>query len=402
MPPPRQQKPQYEYASAKQRAEEHKSGFERTAYRVPDGKNIFTVTKPGIKRLDIAPYVVGAGNPYCDAGKLHYERTFFTHPRIGPNENAYSCPAKTAGKRCAVCEWREKEGRSDNADAALIKSLYPKERQLFNVMDLDEPDRGWQLWEISYHNFGKLLDTRIKTKEKFETFYYLQGGFTLEVTFSEESMGANKFMEATAIDFEPRDDYDESVLDEVCCLDDLPIILPYEDLRRIFLQLPDEEETAAAAPPKTQPPANRGRTAAPKATPKPQPEPEPPADDNAGWEEEPAEDELPFEDEVPADDDLPWDDEPAAEEEPEPAPPPARGGTRRGPKPAPEPEPEEDAGWDDEAGEAEPEPAAPPPKRQQRPAAAPAKGATPGRTAAPKGTAPARTQQPPPRKGARR
>jgi hypothetical protein len=234
--------------AARRRAREHTSEFSRTTLRIPDGISMFSIKKPGTYRIDIMPYIAGKGNPFCDKGQPAFERTFWTHRDVGPNQDQYVCLAKTAGQACPVCEAQAKMRKDPEADESVIKAMAPRERQLFNVIDKANPDKGIQLWEISYHLFGKLLDSRLKNqsdqdKEEegdWQCFADLKGGFTLKLEAEEQVAGKNKFIEVTSIDFKPRkQDYDEDMMEQAHCLDDLVIVLPYDKLKDIYLQTGD-------------------------------------------------------------------------------------------------------------------------------------------------------------------
>lgn len=249
----------YKYASARSRAEKASVGFDRTTVRVPDGVNFLSVKKAGIFRFDVLPYVVGEGNPFADEGVLHYERTFWTHRNVGPMTKSYVCLAKTFHKRCPVCELQTKL-RSDG-DKVGSKALNPSERQLMNVIDLAEPDRGVQLLDMSKHLFGKQIDDKILMADEddnYENFFHLQGGMTLKVVFEEQSFegGGRPFYKAVSVDMKARKDYDDSILKECHPLDDLLIELRYEDLKKILEGGTDEEEEEAT--PDRSAPAARG------------------------------------------------------------------------------------------------------------------------------------------------
>ena len=396
---PRQQREQRERTSYRQRAESHKSGFDSTSLKLPDGVNLFSVDKAGVKRVDLLSYRVGTRNPYAKEGTLHPELTYFTHRGIGADSNTFVCPKKTAGKRCPVCEDRRRMLNDKDGDEDLIKDLAPKERQLWVVKDHEAPDRGFQVWDISFHLFGKKLDAAVKNSDEedgYEFFADNQDGLTLKIGFGEKSFGSNTFYEAETIDFKPRkENYAKDVADELPCLDDLLIILPYEKLKAIYLQTegdePDESE-AEERPTRRKKPqteeeddddwtakgmaADEDDDPPPKkpAGKKPRPAPADDDDDDApppkkanpgkkpnakedDWDEE-------FEDGPPkkpagkakpasADDDEDWDDEPppkkpaakarpAADDDEDDAPPPKK--PAAGKKPA---KPADDDDWDD-------------------------------------------------------
>ena len=235
-------------SSARRRAEQRESLGAFTTLNIPDGIELFKPEKEGAIMIDILPYKTKEGNPFCDAGEEHYERTFFVHRGIGAKNNSYVCPARTFEKRCPICEWREKETKDPDGDEKKLKGLAPKERQLFNVVDHRQPDKGVMLWEVSFHNFGKLLDSRIKNSDDEEDgyawFYELSDdGLTLKVTLDESQFDGQKYLEASAIDFKPRkgtlatDNADKAV-----CLDEVVKEIGYKELRSIFLQIDDTTE----------------------------------------------------------------------------------------------------------------------------------------------------------------
>ena len=233
-------------AAAKRRAETHKTGFDNTAITIPEDKKQFILKNDKSVRLDIIPYEVGEGNPFADKGELHYERTFWIHRGIGVDSTPFVCPRKTNDEPCPICEFRAKLMKDSDADEDLIKDLAPKERQLFNVIDTKDKTKGVQVWEISFHLFGKRLDTEIKNSDEddnYENFAELEGGFTLKCGVEERSFGSQSFFEVSSIGFKPRsEDYDEDILEETTCLDDILIIKEYDELKEIFLQTVEDDD----------------------------------------------------------------------------------------------------------------------------------------------------------------
>lgn len=232
-------------ASAKRRAEAHSQGYERTTTTTPEGMGYFALKASGIKRIDILPYTVKVSSRFADAGELHYERTFWVH-RIGPNGDAYVCREKTTNEKCPICEHLGKLRRDPEADEELIKSLRPKERQLFYVIDHDEPEKGVQLWDISWYLFGKQLDARIKNSDEddgFEMFFDPDEGLTLRLGIAERSFGGRAFYEVETVDFKPRKNpIDPELFEDLPSLDDLIKVEAYSKLKAIFLQTNDDED----------------------------------------------------------------------------------------------------------------------------------------------------------------
>lgn len=236
-------------ASARRRVETHDTGGGSNYIRLPDGWSFLSI-KPGKYRLDFMCYKVtkgkgdDGGNPFFETGELAYERTFFVHRGIGPNQDWYLCAAKTLGQPCPVCEYRAKLARDPSADEDVIKELAPKERQLWLPKDLSDPDQNYVM-EFSYHLFGKQLDAKIRSGDEEDGYDYFadpEDGLTVRVNFEQSDRG--KWVEATDIEFKPRrDKYDLDTVDEMPDLDAILVATPYDKLKRIFLQTGEEEKS---------------------------------------------------------------------------------------------------------------------------------------------------------------
>jgi hypothetical protein len=231
--------------SAKRWAETADSGFTPTVVKLPEGVNFFSPKKAGTYRLEIVPYEVpanpkGGQNPNAQPGELHYERTYFSHRGIGADERSYVCPAKTAGRPCPICEHRKELMRDRDADEDLIKALAPKQRQLWNIYDHAEPEKGVQVWDVSFHLFGRQLKATINNADEDDGWEYFADpadGLTLRVGMEEKSFAGNSFLEAATIGFKARKEpLSDEILDAAQPLDDLLILMDYEKLKSIFLQ----------------------------------------------------------------------------------------------------------------------------------------------------------------------
>lgn len=264
--------------SAKTRLDTHQAGgVDFNTITIPSGVDLFSVDNAGDIRIEIIPYTVPpkANNPYGSPGNLWYERTYYTHRGIGVNSESYTCPAKTYGLPCPICEERARINRDPDGDKDIAKALAPKERQLWWIYNHAQPDKGLQLWEISHHNFGKLLDAKARSADPGDNWEYFADpsmGFTVKATFTEEQMGSTKFYKAAVIDFKRRDSSLTQLITQLvsnvpAALDDVIRILPYEQLKGIFWQQPQQEQqkpqgtqtsapgfvpTAATAPPTSQ------------------------------------------------------------------------------------------------------------------------------------------------------
>ena len=231
---------------AKQRAKEregHRSGGGSGTLSLPDGVEYFKPDKKGKYKLDILPYKVSSKNhPEVKKGELWYQRTVWIHFGIGADDKVMICP-QTIKKPCPICEEWKKLRKDDTADEDMVKALRAKERELFNVIDLNGDEEKVLLFEYSYHLFGKLLEEELEGDEGDEIagFADLEGGKTLEVKFRQKKLGKNKFLEATSISFEDRDEYDEAIMEDVIDLDAILNIPTYEELQKAFLEIEDDD-----------------------------------------------------------------------------------------------------------------------------------------------------------------
>lgn len=311
----------------------------------------FFIPKKGTFDLDIIPYEVTVDNhpQGIEAGDLWYERTIFVHYGIGAEEKAVLC-RKTIGERCPICEHRAELLKDADVDENITNALKPKERQLFNVIDLNDEDKGVQLWEMSYFLFGATLEEELREgDEDWGGFADLEGGYTLKTRFSKKKLGRNEFLEVSRIDFDERDDYEEDILDDVQDLDSILNVLSYKELQALYLELDGSEEDDEEERPKK--PSRKKKK-------KKEVEEEPEEDDVVEEDEDDEEEEKkpkkrrsrkkkkadpePEEEENEDQDD---------EDEEEPAPKKRRG--RKKKKADPEPEPEEDDEDNDEDGTCE-------------------------------------------------
>lgn len=221
-------------------------GFEQFTFEGAKAKDI-AGKKIVTKRLDIMPYVAGDGNPNCEKGELYYERTYFIHNvQLGPKSSLkFVCPNRTFGKPCPACEMLEKLRKDPRATKEEIANWVPKERQLFNVRDMDEPDKV-KIWDISYAMFGKLLEAIILGEDDdddFESFAELKGGKTLRIQFEEKKFGSGKYYETQKIDFKDRaEDYEDSAVDESANLDAIPILRSYDELTSLLFKDSEGED----------------------------------------------------------------------------------------------------------------------------------------------------------------
>lgn len=222
-------------------AEQQDKGFESSSVSLPDGVEFFQLKKEGKYYIDILPYVAGKGNPSCDEGCTHMERTFYVHKDIGPENKSFLCPAKY-GKRCPICE----ELRKGNMDQETRDAIKVKTRMLWPVFD--HSDKTIKIWDTAYYkSFGEMLKDKVQADDdtygNFTNLTKEKGGMTLILKVDNATYNGRSFRQVKNIEMVGKKiDHEDSIIDDVPCLDDLLIVLPYDELKRIFLQEGDSEE----------------------------------------------------------------------------------------------------------------------------------------------------------------
>jgi hypothetical protein len=223
--------------------------YTSTSLKLPKDAKMFQIKSDKPLRIDILPYQVGEGNPFADPGMYHYERTFWVHRGIGPDNNTYVClrEASRGKQACPICEHLQKLREDPDAHEDLIAALKPKRRQLFNVMDVNNPSDGVMIWDISFHLFGALLLESLEDEEfakERRDWCEFEGGQTLRLALKEKTFNKQKFYEVSRIDFvERKKDYNpDDMLKKVFCLDRVVKVLSYAELKKVFLQTGEEAE----------------------------------------------------------------------------------------------------------------------------------------------------------------
>lgn len=283
--------------------------------------------KKGTALFDIIPYEVTIKNHPAGikVGDLYQQLAYKVHYGVGSDDKTVTCPT-SVGKPCPICSRRAELYKDPNASEEEIADLKAKDRVVFNVIDLNDEAKGIQIFDFSPHLFANKMYEEIEAADgEFESVFDLDAGFTIKARFTEKKLGKNVFVEASRVDFEERDPYDDDIVEDAVDLDTALNILDYKTIEALFLDLDPEVKDETEEEEETPPPRTRGARGQRQSEPEPEEEeeaPEPPKRSRKKAEPEPD-----------------------PEEEDEPAPPPR---TRRGKTPEPEPEPEEDVDDDEQ------------------------------------------------------
>lgn len=198
-------------------------------------------------KMDFLPYVVTDIKKHPEKESMSddvwYRFPYKIHGRVGPNRQAVLCPS-TIGKPCPICDEMQAIYDDPDADNKQASKFRPSKRSLFviKIKGGDKKNKGKMfIWDVSDFNFFDQVDNELEHgEEEWNDFACLEGGYTLKVRFIEKSFDETKFAKADRIDFIERDDYDEDILDETPCLDDV-IIPNIKTLKEIEAVMDGEE-----------------------------------------------------------------------------------------------------------------------------------------------------------------
>lgn len=246
---------------------QQKAGTSYGHLLLPRNVNVFNPDPSQKVKLDFLPYNVTDGKHPDRNDKegvaipesLWYKRPYKLHRNIGANDESIICPT-SIGKPCPICEYRKKRIR-ENADKKETDALKASDRVLYVVIPLDSPkhEAKVSVFDFSWWNFQKLLNEELEDNADNGVFPELEGGLTLQIRFTSKTIADSKpFPEASKITFLPRkEDYDESIMEEVPNLDEMFQILSYDELRDKFFAEEDggkledvEDEDEEEKPPK--------------------------------------------------------------------------------------------------------------------------------------------------------
>jgi hypothetical protein len=236
------------YDSQKQR------NFGTSYVNLPKGVKFFNPEPGERSKFDIIPYIVTDKKHPCKdeahgiamPGDIWYRRPYRTHKNVGVDKETIVCPT-SFGKPCPICEYRSKRF-DEGADKKELEAMNTSERNLYAVIPIGMKDfeETVHVMDISRFCFQTELKEELKEHPDFEIFPDLEEGLTLNVRFSSETVGAKgkPFPKANRIDFKKRDySYEESMLDDVPKLDDVFVVLSYDEIKEKFWEQ-DQDETS--------------------------------------------------------------------------------------------------------------------------------------------------------------
>ena len=229
-------------AGATQKRRERAEKDYSDMFNLPEGMKMFNIDGKGIVDIDVIPYTVGEGNPAADEGDFYWERTFYIHRNIGVNEDWVICPARTAKKKCPICEYISTLQNDPDADEDTIKALQPSKRMLLNVLHKKRKDKSWpdtvEAWHVSHAYFGKAIDDALASAyededDNMDNFCDPEGGSFLRCVA--EPGWQKRGFSIERVDFKTRkEDLEDEIIDQAACLDEVIVLKDYDELKELL------------------------------------------------------------------------------------------------------------------------------------------------------------------------
>ncbi len=229
----------YSKAKSDDRIEKYKAVYKKTSHIdiMP-----FEVTQEWYKKLKSR---VGE-TLGIEVGDLDYKLEVPVHKNIGPENKMILCLRLAFGKQCYCCERRDES--EDEKEKEALKISW---RSIYNVIDLDEEDKGVQIFEASQYLFEKELleQAEVSNEEGIIIFSDLEEGMTVIFRAAEKVFKKSKYPEYKNFGFEERDEpYNEDILDRTYPLDKMLIIPDYAEQRMIFEGIDEDEDNETEEP----------------------------------------------------------------------------------------------------------------------------------------------------------
>lgn len=212
--------------------------------KYPTGTNFYKADD-GEHNILIIPYQIRTKNHplvakrKAEMDEWDYVLIIDVHQNVGPEEIPIICPKKNFGKSCPLCE----EGGD------LEKT---SKRAIYNIINIDRPERGLHIFSTSNHLFQKELQEELKASSKGdELIHFADPEDSRSVSFrgSKESGGGMSYVRFKSFRFIKLDDdieemYEKEKWEEkTISLDECMIILSYDEIRNILYGNDSEENT---------------------------------------------------------------------------------------------------------------------------------------------------------------
>lgn len=201
----------------------------------------------GKNKIDILPYVVGSNHHPQGAkkGDVDYILDIYIHKRVGIAKTSVLCLNRTLNKPCPICE--EQERLIEEGQEKLAENLKATRRGIYNVVDLNDEDKGIQIFNSTHYFFEKEMLEKLKTLEDEQgegsiIFADPEDGRTIVFRATEETYLKSKYLKFKDFEFAKRkEQYEESIMEETFSLDAMLTIPTYDEVKQLLYGVSDED-----------------------------------------------------------------------------------------------------------------------------------------------------------------
>lgn len=213
-------------------------------FNLPKGVEDWTPDKAGKYLIDILPYEVKSSKNMdkVEKGKLWYKVHFGIHHGVGSRNESVVCP-RSVGSKCPICEERDRLVHKGESDDEVLRKLNAQKFTAFNIISQDDKEKV-AIFAWANGKFYNALKKELHEGEDDNLLFFdtSKDGKTLAVRLSDASYDGRKFLETTRIDFRDREELDEDEwLEKVVDLDNMLVVLEYDKLKKMFLEVDEEE-----------------------------------------------------------------------------------------------------------------------------------------------------------------
>ena len=229
-------------------------GFEKINFYKPKK----SANARDLNRIDIVPFQISRSD-YCkfksekgkvlvnkEVGDVEYKLEVPIHKRVGIDKTQdVVCLKRLLGKTCVICDENQRlysEGKIEEA-----KSYYPSWRVFYNVIDLNEPAKGIQIWATTVFEVEADLQSLANLGQGKQVRYaHPTEGEEIHFFGKKRVFAGKESVLPTNFQFVSREsEYDEGILLEAYPLDKMLVLPTKEEVEQIFYSSGDEEEQEA-------------------------------------------------------------------------------------------------------------------------------------------------------------
>lgn len=228
----------------------------------------FFKPKVGTNNIAILPFILGTNlfakvKDNSAKGDEDYILDIWAHTFIGPGQDSFVCLAKTFGKPCPICEEIQSMQKDGSISKETLDQIKAKRKSFFNVVDLDDEEKGIQIFDVAHFLFTKELLEEAETGDEFVMFADLDEGKNIKFRAANDNFKGRKTLRYKNFSFVDRDPIDEAVLEDTFPLDKMLRVCTYEEIRDAYYGAgddPDSDEEDHDDPaPETEAPAKSGK-----------------------------------------------------------------------------------------------------------------------------------------------